>query len=69
MGGPSATDDITLGHRTQVWLATSNDDDANLRGRYWYHQQPHPAAPATTHPAFQDQLLDRLAQITGVRLG
>jgi hypothetical protein len=68
MGGPSATDDITLGHRTQVWLATSDDPGAETSGRYWYHQQPQPAAPAATDPAFQEQLLERLEQITGTAL-
>ena len=68
MGGPSATDDLMLGHRTQVWLATSDDPNAATSGQYWYHQQAHRAAPAASDPAFQQQLLDRLAQITGTAL-
>ena len=68
MGGPAATDDLVLGHRTQVWLATSQQPDATTSGRYWYHQQPRPAAIAATNAVFQDQLLERLEQLTGIGL-
>ena len=68
MGGPAATDDLVLGHRTQVWLATSHQPDATTSGRYWYHQRPQRAATAATDAAFQDQLLTRLEQFTGIGL-
>jgi NAD(P)-dependent dehydrogenase (short-subunit alcohol dehydrogenase family) len=65
MGGPHATDDLALGHDTQVWLATSDDPDAVTTGRYWFHRQPQPPAPASQDPHFQDQLLDTLSHLTG----
>jgi NAD(P)-dependent dehydrogenase (short-subunit alcohol dehydrogenase family) len=65
MGGRSAPDDLALGHRTQVWLATSNDRDANVSGKYWYHQRQRDPAPAVRDLAFQAALLDELARITG----
>lgn len=68
MGGPAATDDLVLGHRTQTWLATSDLPDAATNRRYWYHQQPQPAATAAADEAFQDQLLQRLEQHTGIAL-
>jgi len=68
MGGRSASDDLVLGRRTQVWLAVSADPAADTSGRYWYHQQTRRPAAATTDAAFQDQLVDRLEQITGIRL-
>jgi NAD(P)-dependent dehydrogenase (short-subunit alcohol dehydrogenase family) len=68
MGGSAATDDLELGHRTQTWLATSDDLDADVTGLYWYHQQPQPAAPAARDKAFQVALLARLALDTGVSL-
>ena len=68
MGGPSASDDLTLGHRTQVWLATSDDPEADTRGRYWYHQQPTPAAPAASDRTFQQVVLEQLERITGAAL-
>jgi NAD(P)-dependent dehydrogenase (short-subunit alcohol dehydrogenase family) len=68
MGGPGAPDDLRLGHRTQEWLATSDDPDALSSGGYWYHQRlrtPHPAARDTD---FQETLLDALARFTATPL-
>lgn len=68
MGGPGAPDDLELGHRTQAWLATSDDPEARTTGGYWYHQglqQPH---PAVHDEPFQDLLLRTLAEETGTPL-
>ncbi|WP_109003906.1 SDR family NAD(P)-dependent oxidoreductase [Streptomyces rishiriensis] len=68
MGGPGAPDDLELGHRTQEWLAVSDDPQALTSGGYWYHgerTQPH---DATHDEAFQDRLLQTLAEETGVAL-
>lgn len=64
MGGPSAPDNLTLGHQTQVWLATSDDQAAAVSGKYWYHQHPSDPAPAVSDLTFQDALLRELASIT-----
>ncbi|UQS24003.1 hypothetical protein L1857_14770 [Amycolatopsis thermalba] len=66
MGGPGAPADLRLGHRTQEWLATS--DDARTTGGYWYHQQPREPHPAARDERFQDELLAELASFTGTRL-
>jgi NAD(P)-dependent dehydrogenase (short-subunit alcohol dehydrogenase family) len=66
MGGSGAPDDLELGHRTQEWLATSEDPEAMTTGGYWHHpqrQQPHRSVADT---AFQDLLLHTLADETGV---
>jgi NAD(P)-dependent dehydrogenase (short-subunit alcohol dehydrogenase family) len=68
MGGPHAPDDLTLGHVTQVWLATSDDTAATATGRYWHHQRPESPAPAVDDTGFQRALLDELTRITGVAL-
>ncbi len=68
MGGPSAPDDLTLGHRTQEWLATSRDPDALFSGGYWHHQRRVQAHPAVHDQRFQDQLLASLAAFTGSSL-
>ena len=68
MGGPGATDDLEMGYLTQTWLAVSNDPAATVSGGYWYHRQRHMPAPQARDPAFQDQLMDRLAVLTGVAL-
>jgi len=68
MGGPSATGDLQMGHLTQTWLAASHDPAATVSGGYWYHRQRQAPAPQARDPAFQDQLMDRLAALTGVGL-
>jgi NAD(P)-dependent dehydrogenase (short-subunit alcohol dehydrogenase family) len=68
MGGPTATDDLELGYLTQTWLAVSNDPAATVSGGYWYHRQRQAPAAQARDPAFQDQLMDRLAALTGVAL-
>ena len=68
MGGPAATGDLELGYLTQTWLAVSNDTAATVSGGYWYHRQRQEPAPQARDPAFQDQLMDRLAALTGVAL-
>jgi NAD(P)-dependent dehydrogenase (short-subunit alcohol dehydrogenase family) len=68
MGGPSAPDDLALGHLTQEWLATSDDPKALVSGGYWHHQQRSDPHPAASDPTFQDELLDALADHTGVQL-
>jgi NAD(P)-dependent dehydrogenase (short-subunit alcohol dehydrogenase family) len=68
MGGPAATGDLETGYRTQAWLAVSNDAAATASGGYWYHRQRQDPAPEARDPAFQDQLMDRLAALTGLTL-
>ena len=66
MGGPAATDDLEQGYLTQTWLAVSNDAAATVSGGYWYHRQRQAPAPEAGDLAFQDQVMDRLAALTGV---
>jgi hypothetical protein len=68
MGGAGAPDDLEMGHLTQTWLATSNDPAATTSGGYWYHRKRQAPAPEALDPEFQDALLDRLAELTGVAL-
>lgn len=68
MGGPGAPDDLDLGHQTQEWLAGSDDSAALTTGGYWYHggrRQPH---RAVHDRAFQDRLLQALAEETATAL-
>jgi NAD(P)-dependent dehydrogenase (short-subunit alcohol dehydrogenase family) len=68
MGGPGATGNLEMGYRTQTWLAVSIDGAATVSGGYWYHRQRQAPAPQAGDPAFQDQLMGRLAALTGVAL-
>jgi NAD(P)-dependent dehydrogenase (short-subunit alcohol dehydrogenase family) len=68
MGGPAATGDLEQGYLTQTWLAVSNDAAATVSGGYWYHRQRQAPASQARDLAFQNQLMDRLAALTGVAL-
>ena len=68
MGGPHATDDLDLGHDTQVWLATSDEPAAATSAQYWHHRRIQTSARAVHDIAFQESLLEKLAGITGAAL-
>jgi NAD(P)-dependent dehydrogenase (short-subunit alcohol dehydrogenase family) len=68
MGGPGAPDDLELGHVTQEWLVTSDEPEALTTGGYWYHQKLRQPHRAVHDEAFQDQLLEALAEETGTAL-
>lgn len=68
MGGAGATDDLTQGYLTQAWLATSDDPEARTSGGYWFHRKREQPAAAVGDVAFQDRLMARLAELTGVTL-
>lgn len=68
MGGPRATDDVSGGAATQVWLATGDDEAAQVTGRYLKRFEILEANPQASDVELQDALLARLADLTGVRL-
>jgi NAD(P)-dependent dehydrogenase (short-subunit alcohol dehydrogenase family) len=68
MGGPSAPVDLETGQRTQTWLAASGDSAARVSGRYWHNMRQEPPAAEAADAAFQDRLVVRLGELTGVAL-
>jgi len=68
MGGPGAPDDLSLAPVTQAWLAVSDDPAARVTAGYFYHQRPREVHSAARDTAFQDELLDYCATLTGVAL-
>jgi NAD(P)-dependent dehydrogenase (short-subunit alcohol dehydrogenase family) len=68
MGGAGAPDDLELGHRTQAWLAASDDIEATTSGGYWHHQRRQAPADPVLHQRFQDALLNELADLTHTHL-
>jgi NAD(P)-dependent dehydrogenase (short-subunit alcohol dehydrogenase family) len=68
MGGRSAPDDLEMGHLTQTWLAVSDEPSAKMSGRYWHHRQQQKSAAEALDAGFQDRLLAKLAELTGVVL-
>jgi NAD(P)-dependent dehydrogenase (short-subunit alcohol dehydrogenase family) len=65
MGGAGAPDDIDKAHRTQVWLATSDEPAATVSGKYFFHQRLRDADPATKEIERQDLLLDLCRKVSG----
>jgi NAD(P)-dependent dehydrogenase (short-subunit alcohol dehydrogenase family) len=68
MGGPGAPDDLDQAHRTQVWLAVSNDPTAIVTGEYFYHQKLRSPLPATRDPQLQETLLRFCEERSGIVL-
>jgi NAD(P)-dependent dehydrogenase (short-subunit alcohol dehydrogenase family) len=68
MGGPGAPVDLETGQRTQTWLAASDEPAALVSGRYWHHLRQEQPATEATGPEFQDQLVAKLTELTGVTL-
>jgi NAD(P)-dependent dehydrogenase (short-subunit alcohol dehydrogenase family) len=68
MGGAAATDDLDAGHRTQVWLAVSDDPAAKVTGEYFYHMQRRKPKPATRDVERQEALLEACNRFSGVEL-
>jgi NAD(P)-dependent dehydrogenase (short-subunit alcohol dehydrogenase family) len=68
MGGPGAPDDMDQAHRTQVWLAASDDPKAQVTGKYFYHLKRMNVNPQADDPALQDRLIAICSEISGVML-
>ncbi|HTU65837.1 MAG TPA: SDR family NAD(P)-dependent oxidoreductase [Steroidobacteraceae bacterium] len=68
MGGSGAPDDLEEGHLTQTWLATSDDAAAKVSGRYFHHRETRKPAAQSLDVKFQDELLQKLAELTGYKL-
>jgi len=67
MGGPGAPDDLEKGFQTQTWLATSNDDQARVSGRYFFHMKEAHYLPVAGDTGLQDKFISLCEQISGVR--
>jgi hypothetical protein len=59
---------LDKGHRTQAWLAVSDEKPAVVTGQYFYHMQPRTPNPATRSTARQEELLAACERLSGVRL-
>ncbi len=66
MGGKGAPDDLDQGAETQAWLATSNDAQAKVSGRYFFHKQEARYRQEASDTLVQDKFLGLCEQITGV---
>ena len=68
MGGPGAPDDMDQAHRTQAWLAASDDAQAQVTGQYFYHLRPLAPNPQAEDITLQDRLMARCDELSKVRL-
>src|ERR1700733_10751141 len=68
LGGQGATDELPVGARTQVWLATSDDSDAAVTGRYFKWQAELRANPDAYDAGLQEALLAACATLGGIAL-
>jgi NAD(P)-dependent dehydrogenase (short-subunit alcohol dehydrogenase family) len=68
MGGAGATDDLDQGHRTQVWLAVSEDAAAKVTGEYFYHMKRRSPNPATRDPDRREMLINACARFSGITM-
>ena len=66
MGGPGAPDSLEEAPKTQVWLATSREEEAQVSGKYFYHQKPRNFHPAAADAAIQERYLSECARLSGV---
>ena len=67
MGGPGAPDSLQKGFETQAWLAVSNNDEAKVSGRYFYHKKQKRHVPEAANVHIQEKFLELCEQITGVQ--
>lgn len=68
MGGSGASDDMDQAHRTQAWLAASNDAAARVSGRYFYHLRSREPNPVVPNEDVQETLLAECAKLSGIAL-
>lgn len=68
MGGPGAPDDLDQGHRTQAWLAASDDAAAHASGRYFRHMKALAANPQAGDAALQERLLAVCEDVSGIAM-
>ena len=68
MGGAGAPDDLEKGFQTQVWLAVSNDPQAKVSGRYFYHKQERSCKAEAHDIDVQEKFLALCEQMCGVAL-
>ncbi len=66
MGGPGAPDDLDEGPKTQVWLATSEDQAAKVTGGYFYHRKPRKPNPLAADKSVQDRYLAECLRLSEI---
>ena len=68
MGGPGAPDDLDQAHRTQAWLAVSDDEEARVSGGYFYHLRRRAPNPQAMDRGLQDRLIAACERFSSIAL-
>lgn len=68
MGGASAPDNLAKGAETQAWLASSDDQEALVTGKYFHHRQQKSSNPLADSPSNLDKLISYLEKISGMKI-
>jgi hypothetical protein len=68
MGGSGAPDDLDQAHRTQVWLAVSEDPAARVTGEYFYHFKLRAPNSAARDVKQQEGLLKACQALCGIEM-
>ena len=68
MGGPSAPDDMDQAHRTQCWLAVSDDPEAQVTGKYFYYMRRRAPNPQAENAGLQERLIALCEKMSGIPL-
>lgn len=58
MGGASAPGDLIKGVETQIWLASSDEPEALVTGKYFHHKQVRPTNPISDSTEDQARLVE-----------
>jgi NAD(P)-dependent dehydrogenase (short-subunit alcohol dehydrogenase family) len=66
MGGAGAPDDMDQAHRTQAWLAVSDDAAARVTGQYFFHLRQRAPNPQTRDHDLQDRLIAACERISSI---
>lgn len=66
MGGRGAPDNLEEGAETQAWLAVSNENEAKVSGKYFYHLREKHFHPEAADPVVQEKFLDLCEEISGI---
>jgi NAD(P)-dependent dehydrogenase (short-subunit alcohol dehydrogenase family) len=67
MGGIGAPDDLKKGYETQVWLAASSDEKAQVSGKYFHHQKQIRSNPEADDTQLQEAFLSACKEVTGIK--
>jgi NAD(P)-dependent dehydrogenase (short-subunit alcohol dehydrogenase family) len=66
MGGKDAPDNLEKGAETQAWLAVSNDKEAKVSGRYFFHMREKYFLSEAGNPVVQEKFLALCEDISNI---